>query len=303
MKLSIVLITYNHEPYLRQCFESILSQQFTFEWELIVAYDKCPDNTLSIIEEYRSRFKNFVLSQQKTNVGVAANCAAAIYLARGEYIATIDGDDYNTDNEKYLKQVAVLDTNPDVSISFCNGYRYYQHDGSTGNYYTSDVQIPQKFTLEEYYRRNFLINSPGLIFRKATLPEKFPDFYFDYTYVDWMLISFCGSKASIYFLDEYLNCYRVHSQSISRSANNVGRLLKGRELNRQMDKFLNYRYHWFFGNESWYNEQLAYQYANNREYVNAVKNYIIYIFSGKAKFSTLRYFLATVYNSLVKKQK
>lgn len=303
MKLSIVLVTYNHEKYIRQCIESILKQQFNFEWELVIGYDCSTDNTLSIAEEYRHKIKNFSINIQKTNVGTTRNCGDAIDRTKGELIALIDGDDYNVDSHKYIKQVAVFDNNPDVAFCFANGYRYIDDSGKTELFYKDASHIPQKFDLEYFYRYNIATNPTSFMCRKSSIPQPFPDFYYKYYQGDWMLVSFCALTGKIYFLDEYLACYRVHKKSILQSTKMINALIFGRDLGRDMNKYLNYKYDRFLGDDSWYNEHLAYEYLKQKDYRKAFTSTISYLFGrNKPGLSKLRYFLATGYNIKFRKK-
>ena len=45
--LSVCLITYNHEKFIRQAIEGVLMQKVDFEWELIIADDCSTDKTRS----------------------------------------------------------------------------------------------------------------------------------------------------------------------------------------------------------------------------------------------------------------
>lgn len=91
-KISIIIPAYNAEKYIRECLESILMQTMS-EIEIICIDDGSTDSTLSILEEYRSRYKNlFILSQGNQGSGIARN--QGICAARGEYLAFMDADDF-----------------------------------------------------------------------------------------------------------------------------------------------------------------------------------------------------------------
>lgn len=304
MKLSIVLVTYNHEKYIRQCVESILMQQFGFAWELIIACDKSTDKTLAIAEEYRQKAANVTVTAQEKNVGATRNCAAGIAHARGELIAIIDGDDYNVDPLKYKKQVAIFESRADISFCFADGYRYFDDTGKTEPFYKDTSHIPQTFNLEYFYRHNVAANPTSFMFRKACFPQPPPDFYFKYYQGDWMLISFCGLKGDMYFFNEKLACYRVHSSSILRSTNKLRALRLAKELNDDMNKYLNYKYGHLLGNNSWYHEHLTYEYLKEKQYKNAALSFVSYLTGKPApKPSKIYYALATIYNILKGKMK
>ena len=50
-RVSVVMITYGHENFIRQAIEGVLMQNCDFEVELIVANDCSPDNTDYIIND------------------------------------------------------------------------------------------------------------------------------------------------------------------------------------------------------------------------------------------------------------
>ena len=51
-KLSIVVLSYNHQEYIEQALEGIFMQKVDFPIELILCDDKSPDNTHEVIEAY-----------------------------------------------------------------------------------------------------------------------------------------------------------------------------------------------------------------------------------------------------------
>lgn len=117
--LSIVTITYNHEPYIRKCIEGVLMQQVNFPIEFIIAEDCSTDGTLAICKEYAEKYPDLIkLITSENNVGAIANERRAMKTAKGKYIAFCEGDDYWTDPLKLQKQVDFLENNPDYSVCF-----------------------------------------------------------------------------------------------------------------------------------------------------------------------------------------
>lgn len=123
--LSIVTITYNHEPYIRKCIEGVLMQQVNFTMEFIIAEDCSTDGTLAICKEYAEKYPNLIqLITSENNVGAIANERRAMKAVKGKYIAFCEGDDYWTDPLKLQKQVDFLEENPEYSVTFhrCKHY-------------------------------------------------------------------------------------------------------------------------------------------------------------------------------------
>ena len=117
--VSIVTITYNHEPYIRKCIEGVLMQQINFPIEFIIAEDCSTDGTLAICKEYAEKYPELIrLITSENNVGAIANERRAMKAAKGKYIAFCEGDDYWTDSLKLQKQVDFLEKNLEYSVCF-----------------------------------------------------------------------------------------------------------------------------------------------------------------------------------------
>ena len=129
--LSVVLLTYNHAPYITDCIEGVLAQKVSFPIEVIIAEDCSTDGTRKICEEYARKYPNLIrLIEYGENVGAVANEQRALLAAKGKYIATCEGDDYWTDADKLQKQVDFLESNPDYSVCFHRYRKLHCNDGS-----------------------------------------------------------------------------------------------------------------------------------------------------------------------------
>ena len=122
--LSIVTITYNHEPYIAKTIESVLMQQVTFPIEYIIAEDCSTDNTRKICQTYVEKHPDIIrLITSGSNVGAIENERRAFAAAKGKFIACCEGDDYWTDPLKLQKQVDFLEAHPNYSACF---HRYHK---------------------------------------------------------------------------------------------------------------------------------------------------------------------------------
>lgn len=130
--VSIVTITYNHEPYIRKCIEGVLMQKVNFPIEFIIAEDCSTDGTLAICKEYAAKYPKLIkLITSENNVGAIANERRAMKAAKGKYIAFCEGDDYWTEPLKLQKQVDFLERNPEYSVTFHRCKHYNTVDGTT----------------------------------------------------------------------------------------------------------------------------------------------------------------------------
>jgi len=115
-KVSVCVVTYNQQKYIRQCLQSIVDQETDFDFEVIVGDDFSTDETRAIVSEFAERYAGIVkpLFHGK-NVGACANYKHTHDQAIGEYIAHVDGDDYCLPG-KLQSQARILDTDSGCNI-------------------------------------------------------------------------------------------------------------------------------------------------------------------------------------------
>lgn len=110
--VTIITSVYNCEKYISEMLESILAQTYT-DWELIIIDDASTDNTWDILSSYDdARIK---LLKNDENVGLTKNLNKGLSLARGNYIARIDGDDVALPY-RLERQVDYMESHPDVGL-------------------------------------------------------------------------------------------------------------------------------------------------------------------------------------------
>lgn len=116
IKVSVCVVTYNQEKYIAECLQSLVVQETDFPFEIIVGEDCSTDNTRAIVEDFAQRYPSLIVKNyHKENVGPTRNMMSTYELAKGEYIAHIDGDDIALPG-KLLKQSKYLDDNPECAI-------------------------------------------------------------------------------------------------------------------------------------------------------------------------------------------
>lgn len=117
MKASILVLAYNHGPYIEECIESLVAQQTDFPFEILVGEDCSTDETREVLIAVAARHPEQVrLFLNETNLGAKANSAQIRNQASGTYIAYCEGDDYWHRRDKLRIQVELLETQPDVAL-------------------------------------------------------------------------------------------------------------------------------------------------------------------------------------------
>lgn len=206
VKISVCMITYGHEKYIAQAIEGILMQEVDFDYELIIANDRSPDNTDEVVNSYLnnhpkgSKIKYF--SHQK-NIGANRNFLFSVENATGEYIALCEGDDYWTDPLKLQKQVDFLEKNQKYVL--CG--HYIDKLNFKGEIQKNMNLESLSFTQSEMY--DIHIPTLSAVFRnklKNTIPE---EFLISPT-GDFLLWTYLGSFGDYYLMNSSMAVYREH---------------------------------------------------------------------------------------------
>lgn len=112
-KLSVVVLVYNTEDYLRECLDSLVNQSLK-DIEIIIVNDESPDNSHLILEEY-SEYKNVkVINQNNSGGAIAGN--NGLRHASGEFVTIMDSDDIVPLNAYEKMYEEAKRTNSDIVI-------------------------------------------------------------------------------------------------------------------------------------------------------------------------------------------
>lgn len=119
-KVSVIIPIYNSEEYLRECLDSVVNQTLK-DIEIICIDDGSTDNSLKIINEYKSKDERIkVFSQANQGAAIARNIG--IEEARGDYLLILDSDDiFHIQLCEKLYDKA-LETDADITI--CNSINF-----------------------------------------------------------------------------------------------------------------------------------------------------------------------------------
>lgn len=185
IKISVCIVTFNHADYIKKAVDSVLEQKVKFPIEILIADDCSTDNTQEILKTYEGKHPNLRMYLHKVNLwGKSDSCSWLLHKeARGEYVITLEGDDFWLDPYKLQKQVDFLDSHADFiavahpclvvgADSKPNGETYpdCRDEEYTFDHYASNI-FPGQTTTVMY--RNVYRCTPGVdlsIMHKALIP-------------------------------------------------------------------------------------------------------------------------------------
>ena len=218
------MITYNHQAYIGEAIESIVSQKVNFDFELVIGEDHGTDNTRAICEQYAARYPKLIkLLPSDKNYGPMGNCFRVLDNCTGRYIAMCEGDDCWTDPYKLQKQVDFLEANPDYSICFSA----VEIRDELGWQWPDEKYFPPlsktDFTIEDFiYSDMNIIPTPTLMFRNV-LPSPTPAFFKNAIAGDLPIQLLVADKGKAKYFPEKTAVYRNHSGGVTKSEENITR--------------------------------------------------------------------------------
>lgn len=241
VKVSVLVMTYNHAKFIHRALESILMQQVNFNYEILISEDCSTDGTREIVKEYHQKYPDKIrLLLSPTNMHSNAVVVRGINDARGEYIALLDGDDYWINSNKLQRQVDFLDNHPDCTLCFHNAQVVYE-DNSKEPWYWTPANQKEFSTLEDIWLGNFIATC-STMFRRGVFGAV-PDWYDSFFPItDWPLHILNAEHGNIGYINELMGVYRYHNQGLYSPFSQFEKLEKTLKFYRKINADLNYKY-------------------------------------------------------------
>ena len=253
--VSIMMLTYNHAPYIAQAMDSVLSQITEFPFELVVCDDASTDDTANIVNQYAKKYNNIVFLQQPVNGRAANNFLDGIRYIRSKYIAFCEGDDYWKSPYKLEKQIRFLEENPDFSVS-CHKVEM-QFDNRPGNekkqYIYKDLsadeeRIRQGIFYADEAIANYFFQTSSFVFRWR-FRDGLPSWFRKWMMYDHAMLMLHAVEGKIKYFDEALSVWRRNEtgyswlQTIDRGIFFQKEGCSWIEFYTEMDNFFSGRFH------------------------------------------------------------
>jgi len=225
--ISIIIPMFNLEKFIVETINSVLNQETTLPYEIIVIDDGSTDNSYNIVQQISEKNKNISLFTNKLTKGVSGSRNTGLKNAQGEWIAFLDGDDIwdiNTINKK----MSIAKKYPDIEF-ISSGYIDWFYQEKKSNSIRDQLNV--KPFIKNTNENHFILESPvnslldchqlictDTVFVKNQLVQKtglFNEIYKMSEDRDYWLRLAARTK-SIAYLNEDLSWYRKRTGSETR---------------------------------------------------------------------------------------
>jgi len=217
-RVTILLTCYNHLAYLPAAVAGVRCQTFR-DFEIIAIDDGSTDGTREWLRQ-RADIRSIF---NEANLGTYETLNVGLRLARGEFIAVLNDDDLWAP-EKLERQVALMDTHPEVGLVHTGGFFINgAGDRTEGNplgfafptFETGDVLLGLVY-------ENKIIASAALARRSCF--DELGGFNRDYFGSgDWEMWFRIAEHWHVGFVDAPLTMYRVHGANASHKLERIWR--------------------------------------------------------------------------------
>ncbi len=168
VKISVLIPSYNHGKFIKQCIDSVINQTYK-NIEILIGDDFSTDNSKSIINSYDdSRIKKFFYMK---NSGGSENLNKLIDMANGEYIAILNSDDY-WEKDKLEKQLNFMEQNKKYAACF-TWVQYINKSGEKifpENIFIQDNKTQAEW-LKYFFEKGNCLCHPSILIRKKIYDE------------------------------------------------------------------------------------------------------------------------------------
>lgn len=222
--ISVCMITYNHQEFIKEAIHGVCNQKVNFKYELIIANDFSTDNTEAVVKETVINKKNhnpeIHYFNRGKNYGMMENFIFGLKQCKGKYIAFCEGDDFWNNPQKLQKQVDFLEKKTSYGLSYSDFDRYYQEfDKRIPNIRKSKTEHRDNL-FEKLFKFNPITTCTVVI--RRDIVEKYLDNVgkdaLDWRMGDLPLWLFASKNTKVHYYPESTAVYRVLESSATNTS-------------------------------------------------------------------------------------
>ena len=235
--VSVLMLTYNHKPYIAQAIEGVLQQKTEFPFELVIGEDCSTDGNREIVFEYQNKYPDIIrVITSEHNIGARKNEYRIMKASRGKYLGFCEGDDYWHHPQKLQKQVSYLEAHPDVGLVHSDVAYYDVVTGETiPSYYTQNKLLHSTDNIvREMIELKYCVRTCSAIVRRDILEEIYSTCQYEmrekFLMTDLQIWIEIAYRSKVAFIDEPLATYNVLPESACHSKDTEERIKFSKNL-------------------------------------------------------------------------
>lgn len=232
-KVSVIVPSYNHAPYLAQRLDSILAQTFQ-DFELIFLDDASPDHTREVFSPYAGNPRIRAVFNEQNSGNVFKQWNRGLALATGDYVWIAESDDY-AHPDFLATLVDVLETRPEVGVVYSESQKVnprgepqglasewyagtYRTDHWGGSFVSPGTDEARRYALAG----SPIANASCALFRRGLAKELGGAPEHLRLTGDWHFWVSAFARTQVAFVARPLNFYRQHEGSVSSRTVRLG---------------------------------------------------------------------------------
>lgn len=229
--VSVIIPNYNHAPFLKERIDSVLNQSYGY-LEAIILDDCSSDNSREIIEVYRGNEKvKHIVYNQKNSGNTFVQWQKGVELALGEWVWIAESDDRA--HPDFISKC--LEEAREADLVFCKSVIINANGSQTT--YLGEPFFPKEnvfppnmschridssaFIQAHMYNFNHIVNASSVLTKRALLIQWIPSITEFKLCGDWMLWVLLLTNTKACYVQEGLNHFRVHDQTVRSMESNT----------------------------------------------------------------------------------
>ena len=211
--VSIVLVFYNAEQYIKEAVDSIMNQSFK-DFELLLIDDGSTDKSVSVVNEYKDKRIHLI----HNNHDYIMSLNLGLKKARGKYIARMDADDI-MHPDRLLIQYSLMEDKPE--IDFCSSWSTLFTEKRGHTFLCKNLSGIVVDPLVSMLQTNIFIHS-SMMFKKEFIKRNRLT-YLCYSHTeDYKMWVEAAKLGAVFFVEpQILLCYRGHKQQVSNKYSEI----------------------------------------------------------------------------------
>lgn len=210
--VTVLITTYNQERYIGKAIDSVLAQKTDFPFEVYISEDCGTDGTRAILQDYAARFPDIIrLNLREQNAGISRNWYEGLCAAKGQYVCTLEGDDWWRDDHKLQKQVDFLRAHPDY-LAVSHTLLLTDDAGNTYGTLPDDPRILGRDATMELFLAGVTYSCTACLVKNIFDPadkELYNYVTANRSIADFALCMLYLDKGKVFVMNEALSAYRV----------------------------------------------------------------------------------------------